>query len=295
MDKLNVSFPSLGDTLAGVLFLPDCGQPCPALVVCHGALEFKENYFELCAYLAGRGIAALAVDMHGHGESQGRRYHVEMMEWTADVRAALDFLATQPRVDMNRVGAFGLSSGGTAILDAALIDPRLKTLVLLDATTRNTFGLLETAVFQALILAGRLKRLLTKHDLRISTLKMFAGTQAASDPDINRQVRADPRLIEAFSSFPLPGAAECFFVDTLKRVHRIGVPTLVLWGEDDQLDPPESARRLYAALTCKKQLHIIPGNGHLGHLDRNREQVFRLTAEWALENMQFGTRPLAAA
>lgn len=285
MDKLNVSFPSLGDTLVGVLFLPEGAQPCPALVVCHGALEFKENYFELCAHLAGRGIAALAVDMHGHGESQGRRCHVELREWTADVRAALDFLAGQPRVDMNRVGAFGLSSGGTAILEAALIDPRLKTLVLLDATTRNTFGLFETVVFQALILAGRLKRLMTGQDLRISTLKMFAGTQAASDPDINRQVRADPRILEAFSSFPLPGAAECFFVDTLERVDRIAIPTLVLWGEDDQLDPPESARRLYAALTCKKQLHIIPGNGHLGHLDRNREQVFQLTAEWALENM----------
>src|SRR2546422_9923154 len=38
---------SLGDALAGVLFLPACASPAPALIICHGAGEFKENYFEL--------------------------------------------------------------------------------------------------------------------------------------------------------------------------------------------------------------------------------------------------------
>jgi pimeloyl-ACP methyl ester carboxylesterase len=74
-------------------------------------------------------------------------------------------------------------------------------------------------------------------------------------------------------------------VDTIERVAAIKAPTLVLWGEDDTIDPPETARLLYAALSCHKQLHIIPGNGHLGHLDRNREQVFALTADWVLKTL----------
>jgi hypothetical protein len=41
----------------------------------------------------------------------------------------------------------------------------------------------------------------------------------------------------------------------------------------------------YEALTCKKALHIIPGNGHLGHLDRNKGLVFKLSAEWATQNL----------
>ena len=61
--------------------------------------------------------------------------------------------------------------------------------------------------------------------------------------------------------------------------------TLVLWGEDDKLDPPETARLLYEALSCKKQLHIIAGNGHVGHLDRNKDQVFALTADWVLRTL----------
>ncbi len=46
MHKQDVSFRSLGDALAGVLFLPDSASPYPSLVVCHGALAYKEIYFE---------------------------------------------------------------------------------------------------------------------------------------------------------------------------------------------------------------------------------------------------------
>src|ERR1051325_10075847 len=135
--KEAVCLNSLGDKLAGMLFLPDSSQPAPAVIVCHGAGEFKENYFEMCELLAERGIASLAIDMHGHGESAGNRFCVEMREWVPDIQAALDFLEKHPAIDGDRIGAFGLSSGGTAILEAALVDRRLKALVALDATVRN--------------------------------------------------------------------------------------------------------------------------------------------------------------
>lgn len=255
------------------------------MIVCHGAGEFKENYFELCGCLAERGVAALAVDMHGHGESGGERFYVDMEQWVADVRAALEFLSNHPKVGSGRIGAFGLSSGGTAILEAALIEPRLKALVALDATVRNSMPWIFAVVLKALILLGKIKRRLTKRDLRLSVIKMVSGVRMASDPDVDQRIRVNPRFLESLQSFPLPGAAHSFFVNTIERVSGITIPTLVLWGEDDQLDPPETARLLYNALVCKKQLHIIPGNGHVGHLDKNREQVFALTADWALENL----------
>ena len=74
--KENVQLHSLGDELAGVLFLPAATGRSPVLIICHGAGEFKENYFELCELLAGRGVATLAIDMHGHGQSAGERYYV---------------------------------------------------------------------------------------------------------------------------------------------------------------------------------------------------------------------------
>jgi len=285
LNKQTVHFRSLGEQLTAVLFLPDGDKPCPAMIICHGAGEFKENYFELCECLAQQGVATLAVDMHGHGESEGERFYVDMKQWVADVRAAVEFLSTHPKVGPGRIGAFGLSSGGTAILEAALVEPRLKALLALDATVRNSMPWIFALVLKSLILLGRIKKQLTKKDLRLSLLKMLEGVRLAADPEVERRLRSNPRSVEAFKAFPFPGAAHSFFVDTLARVSRITIPTLVLWGEKDELDPPETARLLYSALMCKKQLHIIAGNGHVGHLDQNRDQVFALTANWALENL----------
>lgn len=285
VNRQPVCLSSLGEPLAGVLFLPGTGGTFPAMIICHGAGEFKENYFELCECLAQRGVATLAVDMHGHGGSGGERFHVDMVEWVADVRTAVEFLSAHPNVAPGRIGAFGLSSGGTAILEAALVEPRLKALVALDATVRNSMPWVFAAVLKGLILFGKIKKWLTKKELRLSMLKMMEGVKMAADPEVESRLRANPRSIEAFKAFPLPGAAHSFFVNTIERVSRITIPTMVLWGKEDQLDPPETAQLLYDALLCKKQLHIIAGNGHVGHLDKNRDQVFALTANWALENL----------
>jgi alpha-beta hydrolase superfamily lysophospholipase len=280
-----VQFQSLNEQLKGVLFLPGAGEGFPAMIICHGAGDFKENYLELCESLAKRGVATLVMDMHGHGESEGKRFHVNMEEWVADVRAAVEFLSSHPNVGPGRIGAFGISSGGTAILEAALVEPRLKALVALDATVRNSMPWVFALILKTLIFIGKGKKWLTKKELRLSLIKMVEGVKLAADPEVERRIRANPRCSEAFKDFPLPGAAHSFFVNTIERVSRITIPTLVLWGEEDQLDPPETARLLYNALICKKQLHIIPGNGHAGHLDRNRDQVFALTAKWALDNL----------
>lgn len=285
----SVTLRSQGDALVGALFLPGwlpgAAVRTPALLVCHGSGEFKEHYFELCECLAARGVAALALDMHGHGGSQGERFCVDMPTWIADVRAAVEFLAAHPRVDGERIGAFGLSSGGTAILEAALVEPRLKALVALEATVRNSLPPMHTVFLKCLVWIGRLKKRFTKRHWRLPMLKLMGDVQLASDPEVQRQLWADPRNLEPYLAYPFPGAADSFFVNTLQRVSRIRIPTLVLWGEDDRLDPPETARMLFHALGGKKALHIIPGNGHVGHLDRNKDKVFELTTDWALENL----------
>jgi alpha-beta hydrolase superfamily lysophospholipase len=283
--KETARFSSQGDEMVGVLFRPEGAERSPVLIVCHGAGEFKENYFELCGTLAERGVAALAIDMHGHGQSAGERAHVDMDQWVPDVRAAADFLQTHPQIDGKRIGAFGLSSGGTAILEAALVDTRLKALIALDATVRDSLPMAMSLFMKLLVGLGRIKKTITGSDWRVGLAKLAGGFHLASDPEVDKRLQADPRALEAFNAFPFPGAAEAFFVDTLKRVHNITVPTLVIWGEDDQLDPPETGRLLFAALSCKKELRIIPGNGHVGHLDRNRDKVFSLTADWCLENL----------
>lgn len=284
-----VTIRSLGENLAGVLLLPAVRHPVAAMVICHGAADFKEHYLPLGEALASEGTACLALDMHGHGGSGGERFAVRMREWVADVRAAVDYLTGRPEVDPRRIGAFGLSSGGTAILEAALVDPRLKALVTAAPTVRTIVPPSSAIVLRVLMGLARIKRWLTGRDLRVPLLKLVGEVRLAEDVEVNRQLYADPRIQEAVTGFPLAGAAESLFTRTLRRVRGIRVPTLVLWGAEDQVDSPESGRLLYRELECRRELQVVPDTGHASHLDRNRAQVFALTARWVREHLGDGS------
>ena len=279
--RTDVSFPSGTDTISGTLFIPNTDKPLPALIICHGALDFKENYFELCEYLANKGIASLAIDMHGHGASGGKRFHVNMKDWILDIMRTIDFLEQTQGINDNSIGVFGLSSGGTAVLEAALVDKRIRCIITLDATVKNTLNPAEYLGMKFLGAIGHIKRVLTKDDLRISMIGPFKKVEAASDPEVNRRWKENPKVLKMWSAFPIPGASPSLIVDTLKRVHLITCPTLVIHGKEDKVDPVKSAQMLFQALTCIKSLHIVPGNGHLGHMDRNKGVVMQLTGEWA--------------
>ena len=58
----------------------------------------------------------------------------------------------------------------------------------------------------------------------------------------------------------------------LRRLHRIRVPTLVVWGQDDRLFPLEHARAFQQAIPGAK-LAVLPGCGHVPPLDRPDEFV----------------------
>jgi alpha-beta hydrolase superfamily lysophospholipase len=280
-----VHIKSLGIELCGY-FIPAVNKAkAPALIVSHGAGDFKENYLELAAHLAKKGISSLLLDMHGHGSSGGAEYHVCMREWVADYKAALDYLETRTDVEAGCIGGFGVSSGGTAILETSLVDSRLKALVALDATVMNTLPWSLTLTMGTLSAVGYVKRFLTGKDLRISIAKLLDEVELASDPEVNARLQVDPGKIRAFQNFPLPGASEAFFVNTIRRVHKVKAATLVIWGEEDELDPVSTAHTLYNALTCTKRLEIIAGNGHAGHLDRHRQKVFDFTADWLLQHL----------
>jgi pimeloyl-ACP methyl ester carboxylesterase len=73
MRVVNVEPPAeLGarDGLAYALFLPE-GEAVGGVVILHGAGSQKENQFDFARALRASGVAAVAFDQRGHGESEG--------------------------------------------------------------------------------------------------------------------------------------------------------------------------------------------------------------------------------
>ena len=287
MNTEKITIPCHLETLAGVFFKAGNSQKSsvPCIIICHGAFEHKENFFELADYLCKSGIYSIAIDMPGHGDSTGDRFHINIDLWVQSISATIDWLVMQPYIDENRIGAFGFSSGGTAVFEAALTESRLKALITLDATVKNYLNLWDTIAFKILTALGRIKYGLTGSGLRLNLVHVLKNAQVAYDPVINHSIISDQRMIDAYSAFPLPGAAPCAFVDTIKRIHGISIPTLVMHGEDDHIDPPKTAEMIFKTLTCEKSLEFLPQSGHCGYLDTQKHKIMKLTTDWALKRL----------
>jgi pimeloyl-ACP methyl ester carboxylesterase len=102
------------DGLAWARFEPAGGREAAAgVVVLHGADSRKESHFDFCRACAGGGLAALAFDARGHGESRG----------ALDGRAIDDIARMagllRERAGVEAIGLRGSSMGGYLALVAA--------------------------------------------------------------------------------------------------------------------------------------------------------------------------------
>jgi uncharacterized protein len=106
-----------------------------AVVLLHGAGSTRSNVLEEAAVLSRNGFGVLMLDARGHGDSDGRA--MDFGWWgDTDIAAATTFLAAQPDVDPDRIGAVGMSMGGEEAIGATATNYRIRAVVSEGATGR---------------------------------------------------------------------------------------------------------------------------------------------------------------
>jgi len=129
-----------GWTLHGMLRLPDgadAAAKVPGVVLVHGAKHDQQTYHFMAQEIAKRGMAALRFDWRGKGQSFREGTAADQDEMWRDVKAAMEFLASQSAVDGSRLGAVAATLACINTLQASLGDPRMKTVVLMTALEPN--------------------------------------------------------------------------------------------------------------------------------------------------------------
>ncbi|MGH9089064.1 MAG: alpha/beta hydrolase family protein [Acidimicrobiales bacterium] len=123
----------------------------PVVVMAPGLDSVKEELQSTAEYFLARGMATLAMDGPGQGESEYELPIEPAYEKAAT--AAVDFLQERAAVDPDRIGMFGVSLGGYYAARAMAYEPRFKAGVALAGPYRfdlewDTLPPMTRATFQ---------------------------------------------------------------------------------------------------------------------------------------------------
>jgi len=230
IDKLN---------LPGEVYFPETtGQPRQALCLCHGIPSGQPGssddtgYPGLAERFCAAGFVTLIFSFRGAGQAQG---NLDMLGWTRDLKAAIDYLAGLEEVDKSRLCLLGSSAGAAVSVYVAANDPRVSSLITFACPAEFSF--------------------LTDKKRATATIDHFRSIGVIRDAGF------PPSVDEWLNGFSA--------VSPLKWIDKISPrPLLLIHGDQDDLVPVAHARELYKKAREPKKLAIIPGAGHRLRLEQ---------------------------
>ena len=275
--------------VAGNLFVPknlDRSKKNPAVLVGHPMGAVKEQSANLYATkMAEQGFVALSLDLPFWGESDGQPRNAVAPDIYAEAfSAAVDFLGTQAMVDRERIGAIGVCGSGSFVISAAKIDPRMKAIATVSmydmgAANRDALNHSQTVEQRKQIIAAAAEQRYVE----------FTGGAIQYTGGTVHELSVDTHPIQReFYDFyrtprgevtPKGGSAKTTTHPTLTSnvkfmnfypfndIETIS-PRPMLFITGDQAHSKEFSEDAFKRAAEPKELHIVPGAGHVDLYDR---------------------------
>jgi alpha/beta superfamily hydrolase len=235
-----------GLELVGELHSPAKDRVRPALCICHGIPAAPPNptdrgYSLLAERFCQAGFITLIFNFRGTGRSEG---NLDILGWSRDLRAAIDFLCNLEEVDKTRSCLLGFSGGAAVAVYVAAQDPRVCAVATCACP----------ADFHSM----------SQKETPLDTVQRFRQIGAIRDNDF-------PPSIEDWQD----GFETITPIDWIDKISPR--PLLLVHGDADELIPLEHAERLYRKAEEPKELEIMPGAKHKMRLE---ESAMDFVLDW---------------
>ena len=245
-------------------------SPRGRVVLVHGYADHVGRYPHVIEALTAAGYDCHALDLRGHGRSEGVRGHVlSFQEYMDDLDL---FVAELPRDPLPRF-LIGHSLGGLLTLRYVLDHP--------DA-------------FAGVAVSSPYLHLATDvHFLKeavATAASHLAPTLLTKSPIEAKALSHDPVMVQAYIDDPLVFKtlnARWFFQtreaqeEVLERAAEIRLPVLMLIGSADPIAEPERSRQVFKLLgSPDKTLKVYDGFLHEVFNEVERDRVIRDLVEW---------------
>jgi alpha-beta hydrolase superfamily lysophospholipase len=246
--------------------------PRATVMVLHGGGDHSGRYPAITTALVRAGFQAALLDFRGHGQSDGRRWHVDAF---GDYLADLDAFVAKLRADGTAGKLFAVAHSQGALVTAlwALSHPgAVDGFVLSSPYFRLA---LKPPVLKVL---GA--KLLSRVIPWLPVATGLALTDLTSDPDMQRWTERDPLYGRATTPrwFDESNRAQ---VEVLRRAGEFQAPLLVLAAGADRIADPAAARAFTdAARSTDKRLTVYEGFRHEIFNERERDRPVAEAVAW---------------
>jgi pimeloyl-ACP methyl ester carboxylesterase len=196
--------------------------------------------------------------------------------WLDNVQdLALFYLDLLSQIDLSNVDLVGFSLGGWIAAELAVRNTqRLNSLTLIDAAGIHVPGVPQIDTF------------LVSDEQLVRNLFHDPKRAEATLAELRRPEIEDVVLKNRAATARLTWQPRGYDPHLRKWLHRIDVPTLIVWGANDKLYPPEYAYA-YQRLIPGSKVVIIPDCGHVPQAEQPTDFVV------ALEGFLAGKRAAA--
>jgi acylglycerol lipase len=251
-------------------WIPD--KPKATLTLLHGIGEHSGRYAYLADYMTRRGFEVWACDLRGHGESAGKRGHIDRFDDYLDEIGLLIQMAKN-RNPAKKVFLLGHSLGGLIAPEYAVRNAsQLTGLILSAPALRDKVEVPPAKAYLARIL---------------STLAPTYSTTTGLDPNM---LSRDPEVVRKYVEDPLVHAvATARFFTEFRRAQgeamtfadKITLPCLVLQGGADGIIDVSATSYFFEKLgSSDKTLKIYDGFYHEVLNEPDKESVMNDIDVW---------------
>lgn len=253
-----ISFTVGADSVVATLFLPPslrAGERLPVVLVDGPWTQVKEQVgYRYARLLAAGGLAAVAIDHRGWGESGGTRSFESTALKVEDWKAAIGALGELDQVDGNRIGVLGVCAGAGVFARLAAEDSRIKALSTVaawlqsPATTPQFYGGPEgVAARIGLAQPARDRFEQTGEVEYVKAYDPAEGSGAAMFFPLDYYGNPARGAIPQWrNEFAVMGWREWLELDAMRYAPRIRVPALMVHSDGAAL--PDNVRRFFGEL-----------------------------------------------
>lgn len=239
-------------------------------VICHGYAEHSGRYQAVAKRLVSENLAVYALDLPGHGHSEGKRASAPSVRALVPALQATLEHAKGQHPEVPHV-LFGHSMGGLLALQLCLTGYPLDLLCVSGAILQNAVAVSAPLKAAAHLLAR------VAPELPVQKLE---ANDLAFDARVIARYQNDPWVYQGKVRAGLGYGLISEGAEVLAQAHQITLPTLIMHGEYDSTADPAGSHQLYAQLgSSDKMLELFDGKHEILN-DWCGDHVLDVLTQW---------------